>query len=127
MFPEIKNTYSNQKGIGLIAAIFVIVILALFGLLIARYTMTTSVSSAEDYLWAKTYYAVESGIRLRMLEDDGGGNWAGWAAYPQIDGTTITQFATAQQPPQAPGQPSTIRAQGNQNDIIRELSVKYVK
>ena len=127
MYPEAHKTYANQNGIGLIAALFVIVILALFGLLIARYTVTTSISSSEDYLYAKTYYAVESGIRLRMLEDDGGGNWAGWPGYPQIDGTTITQIATTLQPPQAPGQPTTLRAQGNQNDIVRDLTVKYVK
>jgi hypothetical protein len=124
MFPEIQKTYSNQKGIGLIAAIFVIVILALFGLLIARYTMTTAISSAEDYLWAKTYYAVESGIRLRMLEDDGGGNWAGWTGYPLVDGTAITEISASLQPI---GQPSSIRAQGSQNDIVRELTVKFVK
>lgn len=124
MFPDMQKTYSNQKGIGLIAALFVIVILALFGLLITRYTMTTSVSSAEDYLWAKTYYAVESGIRLRMLEDDGGGNWAGWTGYPLVDATTITEVSSSLQPI---GQPSSIRAQGNKNDIVRELTVKYVK
>ena len=124
MFPEIKKLYSNQRGIGLVAAIFVIVILALFGLLIARYTKTTSISSAEDYLWAKTYYAIESGIRLRMLEDDGGGNWSGWSGYPTINGTVITEISSSLL---APGQPSSIRAQGSQHDIIREVGVKYVK
>lgn len=124
MFPEIQKIYSNQRGIGLIAALFVIVILSLFGLLIARYTMTTSISSAEDYLWAKTYYAVESGIRIRMLEDDGGGNWAGWSGYPLVDGATITEISSSFQPT---GQPSSIQAQGSQNDIVRELTVKYVK
>jgi len=124
MSPEAHKTYSNQNGIGLIAALFVIVILALFGLLIARYTMTAAISSSEDYLWTKTYYGVESGIRLRMLEDDGGGNWAGWTGYPLVDGTTITEISSSLQPI---GQPSSIRAQGIQNDIVRELTVKYVK
>ena len=86
--------------------------------------MTTAVSTSEDYIWAKTYYAVESGIRLRMLEDDGGGNWSGWGGYPTIDGTTITEISSSLQPAD---QPSSIQAQGSQNDITRELGVKYVK
>ena len=74
----LKKLIHNEQGIGLVAVVFVIVILSLFGMLISRYTVTTSMSSAEDYLWAQALYAAESGLKLRILEADDGGNWAGW-------------------------------------------------
>jgi hypothetical protein len=87
-----RNPIKNQDGIGLIAAIFLIVVVAMFGVLIARYTMISSQSSAEDYLWAQALYAAESAAQLRILEDDDGGP-AGWTwADPTIStfGTTVT-------------------------------------
>lgn len=124
MFPEPSAIIANQKGIGLIAAIFVIVTLSLFGVLVARYSQTTSVASAEDYLWVQTYYSAESALRVRILEDDGGGNWAGWTGYPEIAGATITEVSFSSQPP---GQPSLIRAKAAIGNVARELEVKYIK
>lgn len=124
MYPDSPTISRNEKGFGLIAAIFVIVILALFGTLIARYTMTNEVSSAEDYLWARTYYAAESAIMLRILEDDGGGNWTAWTTYPQIDTAVISETSAGFQPA---GQPSYIRLKASINQISRELEVKYIK
>lgn len=73
MCPEYLIPLVNRRGIALITAIFAIVILALFGLLIARYTVTTQMSSAEDYLWAQSLYSAESVMRLNILRNDGGG------------------------------------------------------
>ena len=124
MFLEQNHTMNNERGIGLLGAIFVIVILALFGLLIARYTQTTSVSSAEDYLWAQALYSAESGIRLRMLEHDEGGNWSSWSGYPEVKKFSVTEVSSSLQ---SSGNPSFIRAKASRNQIVRELEVKYIK
>jgi hypothetical protein len=116
---------SNQQGIGLIAALFVIVILSLFGVIVARFTQTTSVASAEDYLWAQTYYSAESALRLRILEDDGGGNWSGWTNYPtSLGGATITEVSFSSMPV---GQPSSVKVKATIINIVRSLEVKYIK
>ncbi|EKD40169.1 MAG: hypothetical protein ACD_75C00153G0005 [uncultured bacterium] len=73
---------ANHHGIALITAIFAIVILALFGLLITRYTVTTQTSSAEDYLWAQSLYSAESVMRLNILSRDNGGNLGGSLVKP---------------------------------------------
>ncbi len=64
----------NQRGIGLITAIFVIVIVGMFGSLIARYATISSVSSAEDYHWAQALYSAQSAAQVAILFDDGGGS-----------------------------------------------------
>ncbi|MBU0681192.1 MAG: hypothetical protein KKD73_07205 [Proteobacteria bacterium] len=84
-----RNPLHNQDGIGLIAAIFLIVVVAMFGVLIARYTMISAQASAEDYLWAQALYSAESGAKLRILEHDNGGNWVNWTD-PTIQGFTLT-------------------------------------
>jgi hypothetical protein len=70
MFP---NLIINQRGMGLIAAVFIIVVVGMFGVLIARYTTISSVSSAEDYVWAQALYSAESTMRLNILSRDNGG------------------------------------------------------
>ena len=100
MCPEYFALFSNKRGIGLVTAIFAIVILSLFGLLVARYTVTTQTSSAEDYLWAQALYSAESTMRLNILRNDGGGGLAGVA---------------------------TIRVQAiHPTGISREIEVKYI-
>lgn len=116
--------FRNERGFGLIAAIFVIVILALFGTLMARYIMTSSVTSAEDYLWTQTYYSASSAINLRILAEDEGGNWTTWSTYPQIAGAAVSETSASFQPP---GQPSFIRLKASINQISRELELKYIK
>ncbi len=77
----------NQKGFGLIVAIFVIVILGMFGTLIAKFTTLGSTESAEEYLWAQALYSAESAAQLRILTHDGGTGWDGSA-----NSLTIEQF-----------------------------------
>ena len=69
--PRKKNT--EQSGFGLVTAIFVIVILALFGILAVRYAALTSISASEDYLAAQALYAAESAARLKIMCFDKGG------------------------------------------------------
>ena len=119
------NRICNNHGFGLIAAIFVVVILAMFGLLIARFTGTSSIQAAEDYLWSQALYSSQSGIRLRILERDGGGNF-GVFTFPIVSQFTLQEII----PPtlhQAPNQPSTIRLSASRGNIVRILEVKYVR
>ncbi len=73
MFHNWGRPIRNNHGIGLISAIFIIVIIGMFGLLLSRYVMTHSVSSAEDYLWAQALYSAESSVKLRLLQEDNSG------------------------------------------------------
>lgn len=121
-----KYCIKNQHGFGLIAAIFVVVILAVFGLLVARFTGTGSVQSAEDYLWAQALYSARSAANLRMLNDDSGGPWSG----PNL---TIAGFTTNELTYTTPTAPdihyilrvSASRASVNGN-VERILEAKYV-
>lgn len=114
----------SQKGFGLIAAIFVILTLATFGLLVARFTGTGTVAGAEDYLWAQAIYSAQSGIRLRILQQDGGGGF-GPFSYPEIGRCTLVEIT----PPtdlQPPNQPSTVRVTARRGEVSRTLEAKYV-
>ena len=123
MCPDPLAPPGNQRGFGLITAIFAIVILSLFGLLIARYTVTTQISSAEDYLWAQALYSAESSMRLNILRHDGGGG-LGAAVAPtvgQIPTSTVSDTFTT------PGTPATIRTRATHGTgVSREIEVKYL-
>ncbi len=109
---------------GLIMAIFIIVVVAMFGLLIARYTTISSVASAEDYIWAQALYSAESTIRLNILRRDGGGKLTG-SVEPMVGGvnTVLTESYVA------PAQPATIRVQAfrdiNGSAVSRTVEAKY--
>lgn len=114
---------TDQQGIGLIAALFIIVVVAMFGVLIARYTMISSQASAEDYLWAQALYAAESATRLRILEDDGGGNWpTGWST-PTIHSFSITISGPSDVDPA--GKIQAVTSQAQRANITRTIEVKY--
>jgi heme/copper-type cytochrome/quinol oxidase subunit 3 len=119
-----RNPIKNQEGIGLIAAIFLIVVVAMFGVLIARYTMISSQASAEDYLWSQALYSAESAAQLRILEDDDGGpaGWT-WAADP-----TINTFTTTVSAPSLVGSSTTIyeiQSQATRASITRTIEIRY--
>jgi heme/copper-type cytochrome/quinol oxidase subunit 3 len=117
-----RNPIKNQDGIALIAAIFLIVVVAMFGVLIARYTMISSQASAEDYLWSQALYSAESAAQLRILEDDGGGNWGAWA------NPTINTFTTTVSAPSLVGSSTTIyeiQSQATRASITRTIEIRY--
>jgi hypothetical protein len=127
MCPEYLVPFANRRGIGLITAMFVIVILSLFGLLIARYTVTTQTSSAEDYLWAQSLYSAESVMRLNILGDDGGGGIAA-PVTPTVGGIT-TEFPTGGPAFAftAPGTTVTIQVRGfHGTGVSRTVEAKYI-
>ena len=77
-----------ERGIGLITAIFVIVVVGMFGTLIARYAAVSAVSSAEDYHWAQALYSAHSAAQVRILYNDGGG--AGTIGLTDVAGFSTT-------------------------------------
>lgn len=87
-----QNRLRNNQGIGLITAIFVIVVVGMFGVLIARYAMVSSVASVEDYLWAQALYSAQSAAQSAILLDDGGGGSTG------VVPTTIAGFFVVTNP-----------------------------
>lgn len=78
----------NERGIGLITAVFVIVVVGMFGALIARYAVIGSVSSAEDYHWAQALYSAQSAAQVAILYNDGGG--AGSKNLTTVAGFTVS-------------------------------------
>ncbi|MCG2740791.1 MAG: hypothetical protein L6300_11225 [Syntrophaceae bacterium] len=127
MCPEYLTPLANRRGFALITAMFVIVILSLFGLLIARYTVTTQTSSAEDYLWAQSLYSAESVMRLNILGDDDGGGIAA-PVTPLVGGIT-TEFP-AGGPAfafTAPGTTVIIQVRGfHGTGVSRTVEAKYI-
>jgi len=126
MCPEYLAPLANRRGIGLITVVFAIVILALFGLLIARYTVTTQLSSAEDYIWAQSLYSAESVMRLNILRNDGGGDLP---AQPAQVNPTVGQIPTAIITDNfaAAATPATIRIRATHGTgVSREVEAKYI-
>ncbi len=118
-----RKPIKNQDGIGLIAAIFLIVVVAMFGVLIARYTMISSQSSAEDLLWSQALYSAEGAAQLRILEADGGGP-AAWVWSDPI----ISSFTTTITGPVFVGGSTTIQeiqSQASRANISRTIEVRY--
>lgn len=112
----------EEKGFGLIAAVFVVVVLAVFGLLIARYTTTSQVESAEDYLWAQALYSAETVVRLNILANDGGGGTVFTSPSvmnfaPDIDVNSFT----------SPDVPAIIRVKAHHpTGVSRTVEAKYL-
>jgi len=126
MCPEYLTPLTNRRGIALITAVFSIVILALFGLLIARYTVTTQLSSAEDYLWAQALYSAESTIRLNILGDDGGGGIT-TPVIPTVGGIKTEFPDPAKKPDFAAQGIKTIQVRGfHDRGVSRTVEAKYL-
>ena len=66
---------SRQRGVSIIAAVFIITGLLALGLLIARLMMMSSTTTLNEWYSAQAYYAAESGIDC--------------AAYNAVYGTDI--------------------------------------
>lgn len=120
----------DQRGFGLMTAVFVIVVLALFGLLIARYTQISALSSAEDYLWAQAIYAADTTAQRTILFHDAGGGGGAYPGNPTVAGFTTSRTIVGGTLGGA-GTPTTIRVLASQpisptETISREIEVKYI-
>ncbi|MEW6593270.1 MAG: hypothetical protein AB1413_00190 [Thermodesulfobacteriota bacterium] len=126
MCPDSLAPLANRRGIGLVTAIFALVVLSLFGLLIARYTVTTQIASGEDYLWAQSLYSAESVMRLNILRNDQGGTLP---AKPALVQPAVGQIPTAITSDNftLPGAPATIRVRATDpTGVSREVESKYI-
>jgi len=119
----------GQEGFGLMIALFVVVLLGVFGLLVARFTTTTNVASVEDHLWNQAVFAAETAAQRVILFQDGGGG-GGYPGDPVVAG-----FATTVTPPfpalPAPGNPVSIRVTatapaGTTEPVARTIELKYL-
>lgn len=124
MCPEpSRRKRSANQGFALVVALFVIVIMAAFGLLIARYTTTTQAVSAEDYLWAQALHSAESVVRLNILFRDGGGGF-GASPVPSVQNISThietDTFVTA-------NTPAIIRVRADHaTGVSRTVEAKYL-
>jgi hypothetical protein len=102
-------------------AVFVIVILGLFGTLIARYASLGSTASMEEYLWAQALYSAESAAQLRILTHDRGGTGP---TFPM----TIQTFTVPDPGDAAPprGTPATLKTQASRLNVAREVELGYM-
>ena len=114
----------NNRGFGLIAAVFVIVIMAMFGTLLVFYISTGKITSAEDYLWAQSLYSAESAAGLKLLYNDGGGT----GAYPDPEVAGFTTTATDLLAPATDNTPEVIRGTATKSglNISRTVELKYI-
>ncbi len=104
MFREICfKPLSNQSGVGLITAIFVVVVVGMFGVLIARFATVSATASAEDYFWGQSLYSAQSVAQNELLYGDGGGSGSNNMA--QVSGFTVTATSIV----------SGVRAQAERN------------
>ena len=122
------NSVRNNRGIGLITVIFVIVIMSMFGLLIARFVTIGSTISIEDYLWAQAIYSAESAAQLQILCNDVGGNLGGPDHLSTL--SQVGQFSiTIGDDWGGVASPSTVSVQATSTvagqDIVRTIEIKY--
>lgn len=127
MFPENRILPKlDQGGFGLIAVLFAVVFLALFGVLAARFLATTAISSSEDYLWTQTLYAAESTAHRVILFHDGGGGGALVLVPPLVvqNITTVVNVDTFV----AAGTPASLEVEGlvPTMNIRRIIQVRYL-
>lgn len=120
-----RDPVRNQRGMGLIAAVFIIVVVGMFGVLVARYTTISSTASVETFIWAQALSSAESTARLNILRHDGGGNLAG-AVEPVVGGVSTDILADTFT---APAVPAAIQVQAarevNGSEVSRTVAVKF--
>ena len=77
MFPEMWKRGRGERGVTLMAALFFIVIIALFGLLAVRFISMGQIGSGEAYRYSQARFAALAGRELHFLYLDTGGTY-GW-------------------------------------------------
>ena len=114
-----KDKTFDNRGIGLITAIFIIVVVASFGLLLSRFVITHSTASAEDYLWAQALYSADSIIKLRLLQEDN--------ASLAVTDSSIMGYTTTQTPDPltALSNPGVLEVVAEQGLVSRTVQVNY--
>lgn len=66
--------HKNEKGFSIVAAVFIVAILSILGIIVISYTMTSAEESGNEYLSTQAFYNAESGIYCALLELENGIN-----------------------------------------------------
>ena len=103
---------------GLIAAIFIVVIAGMFGSLIARYASVGNLGSAEDFASAQALYAAQSAAMVKILYNDGGG--AGVHNLTSVAGFSVSAINITS------GVRASAEKQIEKNKIHREIVMRVV-
>ena len=128
MCPDNKFCINNH-GFGLLAAIFVVFTLAIFGLLLTRYTVTSQTTSTEDQIWAQALYSAEAVMKLNILSHDGGGGLGGGTIRPtNVQGFDFSPLDRVTDNFPGIEQPSSIRVRATHapTAVSREVEAKYI-
>ena len=84
----------NQDGVTLLAALFFLVIVAIFGILALRLVDIGSISSSENVLFSQSAFSAAGARDLRILNIMSGGTY-GWdgSGTVNIAGCSVQQIA----------------------------------
>jgi len=75
-----KNILTNRKGLGIIAAILIMLIIGVMGASLASLLGDNSMSAVNYLQSQQAFWAAESGVQTALLQlSKGGGTWPGWA------------------------------------------------
>jgi hypothetical protein len=75
-----KNYLTNQKGVGIIAAILIMLIVGVMGATIASLAANNTMTSVNYLQSQKAFFLAESGVQAALLQlSRGGGAWTGWS------------------------------------------------
>ncbi len=121
--PHLSSVFwfpASESGFGIIAAIFAVVFLGLFGLLAAKHLQSTATGSAEARIWAQALYTAESTARLKILDHDGGGTGFIAPTIEGVNGSISNDTFTA------PDAPAALESRGSIGSIVRKIQVKYI-
>jgi len=115
---------TDQNGAGLVVAVFVIVIMGMFGTLIVRYAATGASMATDEYLWAQAMYAAESAAQLRILYHDRGNT--GGPAFPlTVEGFSIPTPIIDTFDLNDRNKPASLKLKATRIGVSREIELKY--
>ncbi len=65
--------HNNERGISLVAAIFIVVFLAIMGVILTTYTISSAEEAGNEYLSTQALYNADTGLynALTDITDDG--------------------------------------------------------
>ncbi|MBF0511280.1 MAG: hypothetical protein HQL13_03025 [Candidatus Omnitrophica bacterium] len=89
-----KRNFLSKKGVGIVAAVIVMLVVAVMGLAISS-MLQTNLSNSVNYLQSQqAMYLAESGLQAAMYQiSKGGGAWTGWSgANPVTLQATLTGY-----------------------------------
>jgi hypothetical protein len=89
-----KNFLINQKGLGIVAAILIMLIIGVMGATLASVVGDNSMSSVNYLQSQQAFFLAESGVQAALLQlSRGAGAWTGWSGTdPKTIQLTLTGY-----------------------------------